>query len=189
MITHTNRKGDVYILKTAVTRTGKPRWYASMKAEKGENAAAMPEGYEFYESVDGQVFVRKPLKTKILPLELEAAVRACDALQVDCKVEAGKKEIVVYTSDYDPSYASEMSKYAIIRPAQVEKHLRNRASYSPAFRFALVDEDRRVFSVERMCYRGAEPHWHPLRVESSLTAALDKYIPYLDDMDQFFDLV
>lgn len=31
MITHTNRKGDVYILKTAVTRTGKPRWYASMK--------------------------------------------------------------------------------------------------------------------------------------------------------------
>jgi len=189
MITHINRKGDVYILKTSVTRKGKPRWYASMKADKGTNAKSMPEGYEFYENVNGQVFVRKPINTRILPEEFEATERACDALKVDCKVEAGKKDIVVYASDYDPSYARELSNYAFFSPSNVEIQLRNRASYSPVFRFGLLDEDHRRFSVERMCYRSGEPQWHFLELESDLAAALEKYIPYLDDMDQFFDLI
>ena len=43
--------------------------------------------------------------------------------------------------------------------------------------------------MERMCYRSGEPQWHFLELESDLAAALEKYIPYLDDMDQFFDLI
>lgn len=190
MITYTNRKGQKYILKTAETRTGKPRWYASMKAEKGKNAKAMPEGYDFYEDVNGQVFVRKPIKTNILPGEVDAVERACWDIKTDCKVVTGKKDLVVYRSEFDPSFLDWMcSEFGNVKREPGEKYMRDTADYSPSFRFALIDSKRRTFSVERMSYRGPEPHWYLLRIESELPAALKEYIPVLDDMEEFFELM
>jgi hypothetical protein len=54
-ITHTNRKGKKYYLHQGKTKTGKAKWFFSMKTE-GELADSIPDGYETYEEPNAQVF-------------------------------------------------------------------------------------------------------------------------------------
>ena len=68
---HRNRRGDVYFLQAAKTRTGKRRYYFGRKLT-GEPIEDVPAGYEVYESPQhGQVFLRKELLTCIAPEERE----------------------------------------------------------------------------------------------------------------------
>ena len=56
-VTHTNRRGQTYYLHAGTTRTGKPRYWFSTKAE-GELVDPIPEGHEVYENPDAQGFLR-----------------------------------------------------------------------------------------------------------------------------------
>ena len=57
-VTHTNRRGRKHHLHAGTTRTGKPRYWFSMK-DVGDLAKAIPAGQEVYENPDEQVFLRK----------------------------------------------------------------------------------------------------------------------------------
>ena len=50
-LTHVNRKRDTYYLHAGKTRTGKPRYWFSTKAD-GDLVDAIPEGFEIYENPD-----------------------------------------------------------------------------------------------------------------------------------------
>jgi hypothetical protein len=57
-IQYINRKEQIYYLHQGITKTGKPKYFFSMKAE-GNVLEAIPDGYEIYENPNAQVFLRK----------------------------------------------------------------------------------------------------------------------------------
>ena len=68
---HCNRRGDVYLLQSGKTKTGKPRYYFGRKLT-GEPVSAIPAGYEVFESPErGQVYLRRQRPTCIVPIERE----------------------------------------------------------------------------------------------------------------------
>ena len=97
-ISHTNRMGDVYYLHEGKTKTGKPRYHFSKKAD-GELAKSVPDGFEIYEKPNGQVFLRKIVARDVTSKEIavvEAGVRRYSDLKL-FRVAAEKDSIVVYT--------------------------------------------------------------------------------------------
>ena len=73
-IQHQSRTGKTYHLHAGVTKTGRPKYFFSLKQD-GELVETIPDGFEIYENVDGQVFLRRISKQIILPEEL-ALVKA-----------------------------------------------------------------------------------------------------------------
>jgi len=59
--------------------------------------------------------------------------------------------------------------------------------YAPVLRLILDDATKRVFRVERMCYRGSIDGWIGLRPRGSATDLAQSLIPTLGT-DRFFDL-
>jgi hypothetical protein len=190
---YVNRHGDRYFLLQGKTKTGKPKYYASMKT--GENAAAeMPEGYEFYEQPQGGlVTVRKIQSTRILPLErmqIEAWTRKLAGI-VHFIIEIKGDSLIVHTPGNDiESEAREWAAEGIGKSlATIRERLAKRANYAAMFRFKLSDEDERLFDAERWCFRGSIDGWLPLSGGGqSLETLARKYLPHLAK-ESFFDLM
>ena len=71
-IQYTNRRSQTYYLHQGTTKTGKPKYYFSMKSE-GTLADKIPDGFEIYENPNAQVFLRK-IQPKIITDEEVALV-------------------------------------------------------------------------------------------------------------------
>jgi hypothetical protein len=56
-IEYVNRKQKTYYLHAGTTKTGKPKYFFSTKAE-GVLVDDIPEGYEIYENPNAQVFLQ-----------------------------------------------------------------------------------------------------------------------------------
>lgn len=69
-VEYVNRKGRKYYLHEGKTKTGKPKYFFSMKPE-GNLVNVIPEGYEIYENPNAQVFLRKVSPQIITPEEVE----------------------------------------------------------------------------------------------------------------------
>ena len=68
-VEYTNRKGKKYYLNVGKTKTGKPKYYFSMKT-RGKLPEEIPEGYEIYEHpANAQVFLRKEIPLAITEFE------------------------------------------------------------------------------------------------------------------------
>ena len=102
-VEYKNRKNKAHYLHMGKTKTGKPKYYFSMKKD-GELADAIPEGYEIYEHpANAQVFLRKKLPQLITDFEKHIVERelknACSSrwYLVDIK----RKELTIYESNQD----------------------------------------------------------------------------------------
>lgn len=98
-VTHTNRQGDLYYLHSGLSKTGKPTYHFSKKAE-GDLVYEIPEGFEVYENPDGRVFlIRTPKKTisEDEKRTVESAVE--EAGVTDSIVEVKKDTITVFLGD------------------------------------------------------------------------------------------
>lgn len=192
-IEHVNRKGDRYLLQSTVGKNGKPR-LSFTRTLKGVAVDRLPEGYEIYERPqDGQVFLRKILKTAILPAEralVEAAIRR-DASDVMFLLEAEPKALVVHTADCDPDASvglvAAMFPMDSATARRMKERMISRADYEPMLRFTLVDAERRSFTCERWCFLGSIDDWHFLDAADSLTELLDRYVRHLG-RESFFEL-
>ncbi|MCI5220566.1 MAG: hypothetical protein D3914_15585, partial [Candidatus Electrothrix sp. LOE2] len=71
-IQYVSRLEKTYYLHEGMTKTGKPRYYISLKSE-GKLLDVMPEGFEIYENPNGQVYCRK-IPKKIITDEEVALV-------------------------------------------------------------------------------------------------------------------
>lgn len=191
MSKYTNRKGQRYYLKTGKTKSGKARWWASMDQEKGKNAKRMPAGYEWYESVNGQVFVRKKITPEIEEVEIGELKSFLDRLEVQTRFEVKGKDLVIYTADQD--FGELESLMAMMGFADTAKSPKRKAedllSYSPMLKFTLVEPDPRRFVVCRMCFLGDEQDWLEIDGPGSLGQLIEEYIPLLDDEDSLFELI
>lgn len=189
-VQYVNRKGDTYYLHEARTKTGRPKWFFSTKAE-GPLAQAVPPGYEVYENHNAQVFLRRVVPRLVTEEEVAVVERGVRNLAklTYYVVEAREGTITVYLSNQNTEFleGSVSSRFGITDPAKLSTEMQRYLTYSPGMRFTLVDEGRRHFVAERWCYLGSIDDWMPLTGTGGLSALVARYVPHLGK-DSYYDL-
>ena len=162
-VTHVNRYRDTYYLHVGKTKTGKPKYWFSMKAD-GDLVNAIPEGYEVYENPDAQVFLRKELPRLIADEEVAIVSEGLrkNARDRRCIADVRERHIVVYYSERGDLYQK-------------------------VLRFTLIDEDRRSFAAERWCFLGSIDDWIPLSDSGDLSKLVRRYGPHIGK-ESFYEL-
>jgi hypothetical protein len=141
----------------------------------------MPEDYEVYENVRGQVFLRR-ISEKLISEEEQGTVAAAliaHAEEWRYKTEIKKNTIVVYeASDLRTGVES---RFPWVDSATLKAAAIRNANYMAVLRFVLVDPVKRRFAVERFCFMGSVDDWIPVGTEaaSRLSTVAKKYVKYL----------
>jgi len=186
MIQHINRRGKAYYLYEGKTKTGKPKYFFSMKSE-GNLVNTIPDGYEIYENPNSQVFLRKIQPQIITPEEIDkvkAGIKKYakpDYFIVDVK----GKNIIVNLADQDVDTLVEIIS-PMASPRARDVMIRS-LSYSPMMQFVLKDPKTREFAVERWCFLGAVDGWICLDQSTDLSQLVKKYGSHLGK-ESFYDL-
>ena len=189
-ITHTNAKGKTYYLHQGTTKTGNPKYYFSMESE-GHLAESIPIGFEIYENPNAQVFLRR-IHHKLITDEerqvVEDGMRKYAEVQ-DFKIDVKGNAIVVYTADQDIETLAGLFKDMYPAPTtntQLMTLLRKEIHYSPMLRFLLEDEQRRLFTAQRYCFRGSIDDWIDLG-HGPLAKLVKQYVKHLGK-ESYFEL-
>jgi hypothetical protein len=187
-VTYINRKGNTYYLHQGTTKRGKPKYFFSMK-EEGVLPESIPAGYEIYENPNARVFLRRIPPQVFTEEEISIVrngVKALSALQ-DFKIEIKGKAIVVFEPDQGlDSLSKTISAISGRDSAEIKEILSSTLTYLPTMRFVLVDEKRRWFHVERMCYLG-DADWLLLD-GGDLKRLAEDYCPHLG-RESFYELI
>ena len=189
-VEYINRKGRKHYLHEGKTKTGKPKYFFSMKTD-GTLVNAIPDGYEIYEHPSAQVFLRK-IPTQIITPEEVAIVR--DGIKKyanidNAIVDVKNNQIVVYLCDQNVDDLMEIaSPISSADAARMRAALVQSFSYSPMMQFVLDDAKTRAFVVERWCFRGSVDDWIALDASTDLKALVKKYGFHLGK-ESFYDLM
>lgn len=188
-IEYVNRRQQQYYLHEGKTKTGKPKYFFSMKTE-GALVEAIPEGYEIYENPNAQVFLRK-IQPQVITFEEVAVVQAgvkkfakLDYFMVDVK----GKHIVVYLCDQNVDALTALAQSFPSGDAGLVDRMAQSFTYSPMMQFVLVDEESQEFGVERWCFRGSIDDWVLLDSSTNLQALVKKYARHLGQ-ESFYELM
>ena len=187
-IEYVNRQQKTYYLHVGTTKTGKPKYFFSTKAE-GTLVEALPEGYEIYENPNAQVFLRKIQPQVITPEEVaivHSGVKKfakLDHFIVDVK----GKHIVVYLCDQDVVDLVALTAFSPLGNSGLAGRMTQSLSYSPMMQFVLADKKTREFEVERWCFRGSVDDWLGLDSSTDLEALVKKYGRHLGK-ESFYEL-
>jgi hypothetical protein len=197
---HTNRIGKTYYLREGKTKTGKPRYcFSAQQHGKGEVVYRIPDGYEIYEHPENaQVFLRKMRPQLITDFEKLIVNKAIKASQrqrrylIDFKYEY----ITIYESDVAvediKSIFSDLMEHTPPRSELTADDAMNvlvnaaDQHYSAILRFRLADKERRMFTPERYCFRGATDDWINIGGAENLETLVETYIESLGTY-YFFD--
>jgi hypothetical protein len=189
VVKHTNRKGQGYYLHQGTTKTGKPKYYFSMKQE-GELINTIPDGFEIYENPNAQVFLRKILPKFISDEEValvEGGMEKFSAVKT-FKIDVKKNILSIYLPDQDIE-----ELYQIASPASVlgKKSLLDvlarTITYSEMLRFVLVDEQKRIFNAQRYCFLGSVDDWIDIGKSGLLSGLVETYLKHLGQ-ESYFEL-
>ena len=181
-ITHTNRTGRTYYLHTGPKRGSGVQYYFSMEA-KGSLAEAVPPGFEIYESMQGQVFLRR--KRPKLIHEDETASIAREIERVRCenlyKIEIRDKSITIFESSSGLDRLADFAPFlSPPKSLAAKRALQERfASYQAVMRFVLTDREHRLFTPERFCFRGSVDDWISIGPPEPLKKLASKYVKHL----------
>lgn len=189
-VTHTNKKSKKYFLHLGKTRTGKPKYYFSMKSE-GTLVEEIPPGFEIREDINGQVFLQK-ISSRLVTEEEVAIVSAALARQTKVRyyrIDAAKNFIVIATAGPETEESVERASHFLPRPeiAGYREILRDYMHYTPTMRFLVEDQEKREFVVERFCFRGAIDDWIMIGGPDSLKNLVGKYLDHLGQAS-FYEL-
>jgi len=193
---YTNRTGKTYYLSEGKTKSGKPQYHFSLK-KKDNSIDKIPEGYEIYEHPENaQVFMRKIRLRLITELEEQYAKNQLKALQrthryrLDCK----DKYITIYESHAEVENTQEIFGDLLGRMG-LHKGMHSTMqglsnimdqNYTAVLRFCLEDKEKRIFSVERFCFRGAIDKWIYLDQSGNYRELVKQYIEILGT-DKFYE--
>ncbi|MBW4458123.1 MAG: hypothetical protein KME55_39000 [Nostoc indistinguendum CM1-VF10] len=188
-IKYDNRKGQTYYLYQGITKTGKPKYFFSMKSE-GHLVETMPDGYEIYENPNAQVFLRK-VQPKIISDEeraiVEGGIKRFSSLQ-NYQIDIKKEIITVYTADQDVNLLSELLNFSGRNDmTEAKTKLRLSISYSPMLRFVLIDRVKRTFLTQRYCFLGRIDDWIEIGTQGNLQGLVENYVKHLGQ-ESFFEL-
>jgi hypothetical protein len=184
-VTYVNRKRDTYYLHAGKTKTGKPKYWFSTKAD-GDLVDAIPEGYEVYENPDAQVFLRKIVPQLVTPAEVTVVEEGLKrfAPGQNCLVDVQGEQIVVYHAE---RVSLDLEGFGF---GLTELPTFNRR-YTKVMRFTLVDEKDRTFRVQRWCFRGSIDRWIDLWESGGvgkLSDLVNRFCPHIGQ-ESFFELM
>ncbi len=184
-VTHVNRKRGTYYLHAGKTRTGKPRYWFSTKAD-GDLVETIPEGYEVYENPDAQVFLRRIVPQLVTPFEVGVVEEGLKryAPGQNCLVDVQGDQIVIHHAE---RITLDLGRFGI---ALTDLPIFNQR-YMKVMRFTLVDKKNRTFRVQRWCFRGSIDRWIDLyesRSEGKLSDLVKRFCPHIGQ-ESFFELM
>ncbi|MGA7877994.1 MAG: hypothetical protein WCA08_20215 [Desulfoferrobacter sp.] len=193
-VQYTNQKGQVYFLHQGKTKTGKPKYYFSMKGGS-ELIETIPDRYEVYENANAQVFLIREQPKAITDDERLFIEEQVSKIRVNrnYRIDIKGKVITIYESNENTRELrrmfEELSMYRSRQTTENEllKLLDRSTTYSPLMRFILEDEEKRLFSVQRYCFRGSVDDWIQIGGAQHLKAVVEKFIPHLGK-ESFFEL-
>ena len=194
VVTYTDRMGDSYYLHEGKTTTGKVRYFVAKTIREGV-LSTMPDGFEFSESINGVVSVRKTdTSAPRLPDVDLAAARAemgSHAHLRSHRIEVIKGEIVVLesTGGVSAEVIAAMSHPFFTRADGPDTRVggrRARVRYTPVMKFVPLGEPG-GYSVHRMTYRG-RGGWSWSLASGSLHKLLKRYLRHVVT-DAFFELL
>jgi len=185
---HRNRRGDVYFLQAAKTRTGRRRYYFGRKLT-GEPIEDVPTGYEVYESPrHGQVYLREELLTCIAPGEREIV---SDGISLFSEVshfivDIEEDCLVVYVPTLSDDRVNDMVRrlagpdaLQVPRYREARDQFARESKHEKALRFQLCDDEPRLFIAERWGSREAGGGWIYLGGPAALAGLVDDFVERL----------
>jgi hypothetical protein len=190
-VQYTNRRGKTYYLHRGLTKTGKPKYYFSMRL-KGDLVDSIPEDYEIYEEpLRAQVFLQRKEPQAITDNEKTLVEKALDHLKNSRGyfVQVRGKTITIFESneDLDELRNSFESPFSGFFRSRLDDTLRRSLTYTAVVRFTLVDEEHRVFNPERFCFRGAMDDWIGIGEPDQLDALIKRFLGFLG-RESFYEL-
>ena len=159
-VEHVSRSGKVYYLHGKPGKGGKPNLFFSTDAD-GPLVDVVPNGFEIYENVNGQVFLRRIRK------------------------KLKKNIITIYETEVREGLSSALAPW--VDPAKEKQFRIQHAYYMAVLRFVLTDPAQRRFAPERYCFRGSVDDWISLGPPATLPSLLKKYAKHLGK-ESFYDL-
>ena len=189
-ITYTNRKQKTYYIHQGKTKTGKPKYFFSLKAE-GALVTTVPDGYEIYENPNAQVFLRKVLSKIILDDEISAIEQGLEQFSEvqHFMIDAKKNVVSVFTPSQNVALISDllMSTAAQFGRSQqeVDALLEQSLDYTTDLRFVLVDKQKRLFQAQRYCYLGRVDDWIDIGGVDQLGVLVERYVGHLGKESMF----
>ncbi len=185
-ITYTSRTGKTYYLHTGPKRGGGIQYYFSSKAT-GTLAEHLPKGFEVYESVNGQVYLRRQQPKLIRDSEVDCVRRRIASPRGvhRYKIEVRGNVLTVHESSSDFGFLREFAApFALPRTDDLAERF---AHYQPVLRFALVDADQRLFASERYCFRGSVDDWISIGLPGKLEKLAGQFLKHLGQ-ESFYEL-
>jgi len=185
-VTYTNRRQQTYHLNALPTKTGGVKYSFAM-TPAGQPVNAVPEGFEIYETPNGQVLLRRKQPERIRKEELATVETAVGQLKTRCLhwVEVRGRHLWIHQAEPMSHRMSEFFPH--LSETSLREISARHASFQPMMRFGLADEDQRLFLPERYCFRGSVQDWIPIGRPEPLAKLIRKYLPHLGN-ESFFDL-
>jgi hypothetical protein len=183
---YTTRRGKTYYLHPGPKRGGGIQYYVSTDP-KGQVADAIPEGFEIYETPNGQVYLRRKKPARIQPAELELVeteLQRCRTSQHCYLAEVGDDKIIIHEGDTRIDTLREINMR--FSPSGLEEYARRNANYMPVMRFVLQNEATRVFRPERYCFRVSVEDWISIGEPDQLKNLTAKFVKHLGS-DSLFE--
>ena len=189
---YVNRRGDAYYVFQGVTKTGKPKYYVSRKAESaaGIQIDLLPDDFELFESpIDARVIIRKRVLSDIYDNELNFVQERANSMarNVRAKVVSKGRCVVIYESARAEEFKSMASVVGGLTSRFVEA-MQSSSPMSPAFLFKLIRKKERVFEAQRFCFRGGIEDWISLHHEGTLDELCQYYLKHLGK-ESFYELM
>jgi hypothetical protein len=185
-VVYTSRTGKQYYLHMKTTAARRPSYFFSTDGH-APLAEAVPDGYEVFENVRGQVFLRKKTVAVIHAEELSLVEQALRQHGEPWRyiVEVKKKSITIHEAG-DMAGLDGMVRELGGR-ALSDEEKRSSATYMAVMRFTLADRTGRTFVAERFCFRGSVDDWIPIAGPDALSAHLRRFVKHLG-RDSFYEL-
>ena len=185
-VAYTNRKGTQYFLHCKLTKNGKPRYVFARKVGEGP-LNQIPEGFEISESVNGTVSLRRCKPKQITDLEMEQIERVLrNHLHLQgCIYEVKDRTVVIYQSSGPVPITPALEGFL---GAEIFNVLQRHKRFEPVMRFVLVDEEKRLFTVDRMCYRSSIDGWLSLHRNDKLAKLAHEYLPHVG-RETFYEMI
>jgi hypothetical protein len=189
VVEHINRKRQKYYLHQGTTKTGKPKYFFSMKSE-GTLVQTIPDGYEIYENPNAQVFLQK-IQPKIITDDeiatLEKEIKKLPDLQY-CRIDVKKDIIYVHTPNENVTgLLKKSSSFPFVKGTDIQDVMARTLSYSAVLRFILCDDTKRIFTTERFCFLGSIDDWIGIGSPNTLQKLAEKYVKHLGK-ESFYEL-
>ena len=185
-ITYRSRTGKTYYLHTGPKRGGGVQHFFTTKST-GSLAECVPDGFEIYETVNGQVYLRRTRPKLIGDEELDLLRSGLAKPRAGCryKVEANGNTVTVHESqDRLGALSALLPPLSPHRQESIEEQF---AHYQPILRFLLIDSERRLFAPERFCFRGSVDDWISIGPPDTLRKLAARNLKHVGQ-DSFYEL-